>query len=261
MSKFNVSAPAGTVTATVDGRPLAAEVVPVGTEEGAVGTVEIISGPYQDSYDVAGCTVGYIRSALGVVYNIPPDAESLIDGSPVGDDAIVRVGECLEFIRASGRKGLGPFLTPDELVEKLNISPVFYEELLARGMPRYVIDGNVLHQEDEVTKWFAEAKYRLPAERNPYERLSVDVQKAQVTLDGEVYKLKDKSHAAFVNLLHKAKGNLVSSDEMRQSEPLLRGRSHLDRIPNKYLPKPIKELVKSIPGKGSWLRFPPPKPN
>ena len=71
----------------------------------ALGKVEIIHGPHQDRYDVAGKTVGYVRQALGDVFNIPRDAECLIDGRPVQDTHIVTENSTVEFIKASGTKG------------------------------------------------------------------------------------------------------------------------------------------------------------
>jgi hypothetical protein len=71
----------------------------------AIGKVEIIHGAYQDSYEVAGKTVGYIRENLGDVYSIPPDAECLIDGNVVSDEFVLKANSTVEFIKASGTKG------------------------------------------------------------------------------------------------------------------------------------------------------------
>jgi hypothetical protein len=71
----------------------------------ALGKVEIIHGAHQDKYDVAGKTVGYVRQALGDVFNIPRDAECLIDGRVVDETTIIRENSVVEFIKASGTKG------------------------------------------------------------------------------------------------------------------------------------------------------------
>jgi hypothetical protein len=116
--------------------------------------VEIINGPHQDSYPVAGWPVSKVRTALAGVFSIPPGAEALVDGHPVMGDAILQAGGTLEFIRASGSKGLGELLTPEQLKERWGITDDEYQRLLDKGMPIDSVTGR--HPELAVDEWWRE---------------------------------------------------------------------------------------------------------
>jgi hypothetical protein len=74
----------------------------------ALGKVTIIHGANEVSYEVAGKSVKYIRDALSAVLTIPSDAQALIDGKPVTDEAntILASQQTCEFIKSSGVKGI-----------------------------------------------------------------------------------------------------------------------------------------------------------
>ena len=83
-------------------------------ESNLFNRVEIIHGPHQDHFPVAGRSVGYVRQAVGDYFNIPKDAEALIDGRPVPDGEVLQPGDDLFFSKASGRKGVGRFCWDDK---------------------------------------------------------------------------------------------------------------------------------------------------
>jgi hypothetical protein len=124
-------------------------------ENNALDLVEIVSGPYQDHFDIAGRSVGYARQALGVVYNIPPDAEALIDGRQAEDEAVLRPGVCLEFIRASGRKGVGSRIWDDEgLCQVFQAKLEDLDDWEARGCkPIRLKDGTRRWTEDAIDEF------------------------------------------------------------------------------------------------------------
>lgn len=73
--------------------------------EKALGKVQVIHGIYDSSFDIAGKTVAYAREQLGEMYNIPKDAQALIDGNPVAEDTLLPQDSTLEFIKNAGQKG------------------------------------------------------------------------------------------------------------------------------------------------------------
>ncbi len=116
--------------------------------------VEIIHGPHQDSYPVAGWAVSKVRMALADVFNVPPGAEALVDGHPVMGDAILQAGGTLEFIRPSGSKALGELLAPRQLKERWGITDDEYRQLLGEGLPIDPVTGR--HPELAVDEWWRE---------------------------------------------------------------------------------------------------------
>ncbi|OAI53242.1 hypothetical protein AYO44_04210 [Planctomycetaceae bacterium SCGC AG-212-F19] len=117
--------------------------------------VEIIHGANQDYYAVAGRTVGYVRQVLGDVFSIPPDSESLIDGSTVQDDQLLRAGDCLEFIKASGRKSVGHRVWTDKgLCKFFKLTPEDPDDWQARGCkPLRAKDGSRRWTEDAIDEF------------------------------------------------------------------------------------------------------------
>jgi hypothetical protein len=53
----------------------------------------------------AGMSVGDIRDDVAEELNIPANAEARLNGARAEDDAQVRDGETLEFVKTAGEKG------------------------------------------------------------------------------------------------------------------------------------------------------------
>ena len=53
----------------------------------------------------AGMSVGDIRDDVAEDLNVPSAAEARLNGNPAADDAQVREGETLEFVKTAGEKG------------------------------------------------------------------------------------------------------------------------------------------------------------
>lgn len=69
--------------------------------------VRVVHGVNEGYFDnLEGKTVGSVKKSLREVYNIPGDAEALIEGKVVQDDFILEGGNNLEFVKESGVKGI-----------------------------------------------------------------------------------------------------------------------------------------------------------
>jgi hypothetical protein len=69
------------------------------------GMATVSSGPYSESLPVAGRTVGEIRTRYRDRFDIAPRGQATLNGSDVGDDAVVRAGQMLAFVHRIGEKG------------------------------------------------------------------------------------------------------------------------------------------------------------
>src|ERR1700690_3121171 len=116
--------------------------------------VEIVHGPHQASYPLAGQTISDVRTALADVFNIDPGAEALVDGCPASDEALLLPGQTLEFSHPSGWKGLGDLVTPEQLKAKWGITDDEYRRLLDLGLPIDPVTGR--HPEEAVDEWWRE---------------------------------------------------------------------------------------------------------
>lgn len=68
--------------------------------------VRVVHGVNEQYFDnLDGKTVGSVKKSLREVFNIPGDAESLIEGKAVQDDFILEGGMNLEFVKEAGIKG------------------------------------------------------------------------------------------------------------------------------------------------------------
>src|SRR4051812_5508015 len=74
--------------------------------EAAKGSVRVVHGAKDETFDaVVGRTIGEIRKSLKDSYNIPEDAQALIDGKQVDENTTVQANTTLEFIKQAGVKG------------------------------------------------------------------------------------------------------------------------------------------------------------
>lgn len=68
--------------------------------------IRIICGANaQELEDVAGKTLGEVKSQLTDVLNIPPQARAIVGGETVGDDHVLEEGTQIEFVKPAGDKG------------------------------------------------------------------------------------------------------------------------------------------------------------
>lgn len=68
--------------------------------------VRVVHGVNEQYFDnLDGKTVGSVKKSLREVFNIPGDAEALIEGKAVQDDFILEGGMNLEFVKEAGVKG------------------------------------------------------------------------------------------------------------------------------------------------------------
>jgi hypothetical protein len=67
--------------------------------------VRVVHGANQQYLDLEGKTVGYVKTKLKEVLNIPSDANALIGGVEVGDEIVIEGNQTLEFIKEAGIKG------------------------------------------------------------------------------------------------------------------------------------------------------------
>jgi hypothetical protein len=69
-------------------------------------TVQVTYGANSTSFDnLAGNTVGDVRETLKQVFNIPNDAQPLVNGENVADRYRLKANDSLEFIKQAGVKG------------------------------------------------------------------------------------------------------------------------------------------------------------
>ena len=72
---------------------------------GSKGAVDIVAGVNDMSLDIAGKTVGQVRSELGSTLGINSDWRSEVNGESVTNSYVLEDGDELEFVKASGSKG------------------------------------------------------------------------------------------------------------------------------------------------------------
>ena len=72
------------------------------------GLVDVIHGTYAESLPVAQMSIAQIRRRFGDLLDIHPQANAVLDGATVDDDATVQAGQTLMFVRRAGEKGCRP---------------------------------------------------------------------------------------------------------------------------------------------------------
>lgn len=73
--------------------------------------VRVSHGANEQYFDgISGKAVGQVRKSLREVFNIPGDAEAVVDGKTVGDDFVLQSGQHLEFSKSAGVKGYKLFI-------------------------------------------------------------------------------------------------------------------------------------------------------
>ena len=82
--------------------------------------VNIQSGIYAETLPVAGSSVGEVRRKFRDRFDIDPDAVAIVDGKQAGEDAILKAGESLLFVRHAGEKGSTVTLEGETATVKLD---------------------------------------------------------------------------------------------------------------------------------------------
>ena len=100
-----------------------------------------------------GHTVKAIKNAYRVSFNIPDAAKGFVDGAEVSDAYVLRVGETLEFVKESGRKGLGRLFNKEQLIECWGINEKQYQVLISMGLPQVILEDEVLYFEYAVDEF------------------------------------------------------------------------------------------------------------
>lgn len=94
-----------------------------------------------------GHTVKAIKNAYRDTFNIPEIAKAFVDGEEVPDEYVLQSGETLEFVKESGRKGLGRLFAKDQLLEFWGLSQKQYQALISMGLPQVTLEDEVLYFE------------------------------------------------------------------------------------------------------------------
>lgn len=103
----------GSENATVNGREIPSEYIIKDGDEiefvkqaGTKGSVDISAGVNDMNLDVAGKTVGDVRTQIGSVLGIDSSYVAEVDGVSVNNSYVLDDGESLEFVKSSGTKGV-----------------------------------------------------------------------------------------------------------------------------------------------------------
>src|SRR4051812_36635771 len=116
--------------------------------------VHILNGACEQMFDVAGKTVGYVRDALGDLLNIHKDAEALVNGHSAADTHILNSADSLEFVRFGGKKGVGRFLTAEQVMKECGLTQEQFDEAVqCWGLPSMPLGGVILHPECAIDDW------------------------------------------------------------------------------------------------------------
>ena len=73
--------------------------------DGPAAMASVAHGVYAEQLPVGGMSVGQIRARYRDRFDMDTPSQANLDGSPVGDDIVVRPGQALTFISRSGEKG------------------------------------------------------------------------------------------------------------------------------------------------------------
>jgi len=72
----------------------------------SAGAVQVIHGANNQTFEnLANSTVGDVRDTLAEVFNIPGDAQALVNGENIGNNYRLKANDTLEFIKQAGVKG------------------------------------------------------------------------------------------------------------------------------------------------------------
>ncbi len=76
-------------------------------DEAIGGKVRVTHGANDCEFDnLAGKSVAAVRKSLSSVFSIPKDAQAYIGGEVVSEDYKLKADQAIEFLKASGTKGM-----------------------------------------------------------------------------------------------------------------------------------------------------------
>jgi hypothetical protein len=204
-------------------------------------SIQVIHGPNQGEYSVAGHSVLEVTKALRDVFNIPDNASAIVNGKVVSKSFILSDGDNLVFHREKGRKGgIQDFWSERELVHFFGADE--FQSMKEAGME--LASAPVLSSKD-VVEW---NKWLQDQEHDPSQALNVqvDIKSGSITVDGTVFEI-DQQLAAVVQCLLDAKGERRSQRDMREECP--------QYILDKRLDNTIcRKLLKHKSGIGQYVK-------
>jgi|GEM_PF-2788170 len=171
-------------------------------------TVRVVHGVNDDTLPLAGRTVAFAAENLRDVFNIPAEADALVDGATRPFDHVLHDGDCLEFVSRNGRKGMQEFWSEDELIQHLGDAE--FERMKEAGLeltPRPVLTSC------ELAKW---EKWLRDENVHPRDMIhvAVSIEKEWISVEGKQFPMK-QNECAIVNCLLEAKGEPRSQNDIR----------------------------------------------
>lgn len=176
-------------------------------------SVRIVHGANEGRFTLAGKTVRSIAKSLRDAFNIPEDAQALVEGTEVNGDYIVADGDTVEFARSFGRKGgLHDFWSEAEVLQFFSGEEM--DELLKAGL-QFTLRPTLTSE--EIVEW----SHRLRSREQQQVRripVSVDIENETVVVYGKTFYI-DQQLAAVVKCLLDANGERRSQRDMKQLFP------------------------------------------
>jgi len=119
------------------------------------GLVKIIHGANDGVFNVVGSSVAIVRESLVDAFNLPDEAIAFVNGKPVGGDFRLQANDTLEFVKQSGRKGVGEEVwTDEEFCQFFKISTEDLQAWIAQGLKvRRCLDGTLRITETAVDEF------------------------------------------------------------------------------------------------------------
>jgi hypothetical protein len=106
-------------------------------------------------HDLVGKTVGEARQLLKAVMGLPDNVKAKVNEQSVEPIYRLAEGDVLSFYLESGQKGVGDVWTPQEFMEKFNLTTDGWEALIEEGLPiQSMPNDEICIIEDEVDPWF-----------------------------------------------------------------------------------------------------------
>ena len=212
--------------------------------------VTVVCGANQGRYAVAGMTVDRVQKGLRDAFNIPDDADAIVNGESVDSCHVLKADDNLEFSKQFGMKGGVPDFWSESEVRQLCGDDDF-ERLKAAGLTPTSQPVFCFADVSKSMRVLADSSSAV-AEGIP---LSVDPAKEQMTFRGKVYDC-DRTVAFVLLCLLEAKGEIRSTGDIKKEfadEPL---EPRLDLVVNRKLrkhPSGVGDFVESVDKRGYRL--------
>ena len=176
-------------------------------------SIRVVHGINEGRFPAEGHTVEQYARSLREVFNIPAEAEALVNGKRVTKDHVLVDGSNLEFVKIHGRKGGGKdFWSEDELKEFFSAEEM--QQMMEAGMK---LTSQPVLLGDEVVSWRKWLRDRNHDPTNTV-HVHVDIKNGSITIHGKTYEI-DQQMAAVVKCLLDAGGELRSTKDMKKECP------------------------------------------